>query len=56
MAEQKIPMGVISEQMLAGGNYTILPIYHPSPINPKSKAWNEKIVADNEIELRKLFA
>jgi uracil-DNA glycosylase len=55
LAELKIPMGVMSEQRIANDTYTMLPIYHPSPINPKSMAWNENIVKDNESELKKMF-
>lgn len=52
---KNIPVAELSKQEINGREYTFLPLYHPSPINPRSKAINQAIVERNYDALNKLF-
>mgnify|MGYP001567108380 FL=1 len=47
--------GEISKFKFGTKTYSVLPIYHPSPINPKNRAKNKKIMFHNTKKLKTLF-
>jgi uracil-DNA glycosylase len=51
-----LPMGELACVTIEEKNYAILPIYHPSPINPHGRARNKDIVGKHAKELTRLLA
>lgn len=48
-------MGILSKGVIDSKKYSILPLYHPSPISPTGHKNNLKIFKDNEEDLNRLF-
>ena len=48
MSKEKIEMGKLSTININKNNYLILPIYHPSPINPHNMKRNQTIFAESK--------
>lgn len=49
-----IPMWTLSAQEFAWKKYQFLTLYHPSPVNPKSRVWNQEIIHKNRAWLQDL--
>jgi hypothetical protein len=48
---QELVMGTIQDIELGGTSYSVLPIYHPSPINPVGQTKNRAIMKRNAKEI-----
>ena len=48
-----LSVGVLQEVKISGEQYYVLPLYHPSPLNPK-RIQNSKFIENNLAEIRKL--
>lgn len=51
----EVVVGEISKVPIGGKNYYLLPIFHPSPINPFGRAKNEAIFNKNIPKIRSLI-
>ena len=54
LAETSLIVGQIQQIRLSDKSYFILPLYHPSPLNPK-RVQNVEFINDNIKEIRKLM-
>ena len=50
----KLKIGELSKIIINNHEYSILPIYHPSPINPYGRQKNLDIISRNKISLRQI--
>ena len=48
-----LSVGVLQKVKISGEKYYVLPLYHPSPLNPK-RIQNSKFIENNLAEIRKL--
>jgi uracil-DNA glycosylase family 4 len=46
-----INVGNLEQIEISNRKIHFLPIYHPSPVNPKSQKWNEEIMSVNKSEI-----
>jgi len=53
--ESSLPREEISKIQINGKIYSVLPIYHPSPINSTNRPKNEEIFKKNTINLNKIL-
>lgn len=53
LAGVKLDIGQIARVKINDKEYSVLPIYHPSPLNPLRKE-NEKFINHNALQIRKL--
>jgi uracil-DNA glycosylase len=47
-----LAMGAFADVAVGGKKYAVLPIYHPSPINPKNRERNREIFRRHARKLR----
>lgn len=55
VSRNSLEIGKIAEIKLGNGNYWILPIYHPSPINPHGREKNQSIFKSVESVFREIL-
>jgi uracil-DNA glycosylase family 4 len=54
--ERDIKIGSLEQIELIKRKIHFLPIYHPSPVNPKSQKWNEEIMGVNKSEVNGIIS
>ncbi|OGM92486.1 hypothetical protein A2333_01790 [Candidatus Wolfebacteria bacterium RIFOXYB2_FULL_49_7] len=56
LMEQDMEMGKMKQITIGGRPYAVLPIYHPSPINPRGRERNRDIMARERNTIEALIA
>jgi len=54
LADTSLEVGVIKEVKLSNQKYFVLPLYHPSPLNPR-RVMNVDFIDKNKVLIRKLL-